>query len=174
MPPPLALRPVESGDLEFLFHVYASTREEELAVVSWSPAEKEAFLRQQFNAQDRYYRTTFTDAQFSIICAESEAIGRLYVWRQPDELRIIDISLLPAWRGRGVGGRLLRELLVEAAATSRRVTIHVEKHNPALRLYERLGFRPVSDNGVYWQMEWVPGAKADAAGAEAAGGGVLP
>jgi ribosomal protein S18 acetylase RimI-like enzyme len=161
---PIALRPVEPGDLEFLFHVYASTREEELAVVSWSASERETFLRQQFTAQDRYYRATFPEAQFSIVCAESEAIGRLYVWRQPDELRIIDISLLPAWRGRGVGGQLLRELLAEAAASSRRGTIHVEKHNPALRLYERLGFRPVSDNEVYWLMEWVPGAESGAAG----------
>jgi len=150
----ITLRPVQAIDLEFLFQVYASTRTDELSVVPWSPSEKEAFLRQQFEAQHRHYRSAYADGQFSIVSAGSEDIGRLYVWRGPGELRIIDIALLPAWRGRGMGGQLIRALLDEGAAAGLRVSIHVEQHNPALRLYQRLGFKPVSNNGVYWLLEW--------------------
>lgn len=154
----VALRPVQPGDLEFLFRVYASTREEELSVVAWTIAERESFLRQQFMAQDRHYRQIFPEARFDIISVSGTDIGRLYSVRQPDELRVIDISLLPAWRGKGIGSQLLRELLTEAAAACQRVTIHVEKHNPALRLYHRLGFKPVSDAGIYWLMTWTVSA----------------
>lgn len=134
--------------------MYASTRAEELGIVPWSPSEKEAFLGQQFEAQHRHYQCAYADGQFSIVSAGTEDIGRLYVWRGTEELRIIDIALLPAWRGRGIGGGLIRTLLDEAANTGKRVSIHVEQHNPALRLYQRLGFKPVSDNGIYWLMEW--------------------
>lgn len=123
-------------------------------MVPWSAAQKEAFLRQQFEAQSRHYQGAYPDGQFDIIRAGSEDIGRLYVWRQPGELRIIDIALFPNWRRRGIGGRLLRGLLEEAADANQRVSIHVEKNNPALHLYRRLGFREVSDSGVYWLMEW--------------------
>ena len=59
----------------------------------------------------------------------------------------MDIALLPEYRGRGIGTALLEELLVEADATGRRVTIHVERFNPARRLYERLGFVEAGDPG---------------------------
>ncbi len=150
----ISLRPVQATDLVFLFQVYAGTRAEELAVVPWAPAAKDAFLRQQFEAQHRHYQTAYGDGQFSVVCLGAEDIGRLYVWRGNDDLRIIDIALLPGWRGRGLGSQLIRTLLDEAAAARKRVSIHVEQHNPALRLYQRLGFKPVAENGVYWLMEW--------------------
>lgn len=157
----ISLRPIQASDREFLFQLYAGTREEELAVVPWTAAQKEAFLRQQFDAQTRHYEMAFVDGRFDIIRAGSEDIGRLYVWRQPGELRIVDIALLPAWRGRGIGTALINDLLSEAAAGDQRVTIHVEKNNPALRLYLRLGFRERADNGAYWLMESKAGATAN-------------
>jgi ribosomal protein S18 acetylase RimI-like enzyme len=152
--PEVSLRPVVPGDEEMLFRIYASTREEELSVLNWSAAAQDAFLRQQFTAQDRHYQQAFAGAQFSLLVVSGEAIGRLYIWREAAGLRIIDLALLPEWRGRGIGSRLLRGLLEEAAANRQRVVIHVEANNPARRLYDRLGFRAVSNNGVYRQMEW--------------------
>lgn len=153
---PISLRPVQATDLDFLFQVYASTRTEELAVVPWSPAEKDAFLRQQFDAQHRHYQAAYPDARFEIVSTGLEDIGRLYVWRGSEELRIIDVTLLPAWRGRGIGGGLIRALLIEASAAGKRVSIHVEQHNSALRLYQRLGFKPVTGHGLYLLLEWRP------------------
>jgi ribosomal protein S18 acetylase RimI-like enzyme len=147
------LRPVEPGDDEFLYRVYATTRAEELAVVPWDDAGKEAFLRMQFTAQDGYYHEQMPDASYQVVLVDGLAAGRLYVDRRADEIHVIDIALLPEHRGQGLGTALLRELLDEADAAGKPVSIHVERFNPALRLYERLGFAPVEDQGVYLLLE---------------------
>lgn len=149
----VSLRPMHDEDLGFLERLYASTREEELAPLDWTPDQKRAFLASQFEAQHRYYVEQFRDAAFDVIERGGRAIGRLYVDRRDDELRIIDIALLPEARGSGIGSALLGELLEEASQRGVAVRIHVERNNPALRLYERLGFVPVEDQGVYWLME---------------------
>ena len=147
------LRTARPDDREFLYRVYASTRTEELAVVPWDEAEKDTFLRAQFDSQDRWYRENYTHATFEVIEVDGEPAGRLYLHRGEREIRIVDIALLPEHRGNGVGSALLRDLLAEADAAGQRVTIHVERFNPALRLYERLGFTVAEDKGVYLFLE---------------------
>ncbi len=150
----ITLRSITNQDDEFLCRVYASTRAEELAPVPWTPEEKNAFLRMQFNAQTKSYTENYRGAQFQIILVDGAPAGRLYVARWKKEIRIIDIALLPEYRNRGIGSQLLRDLLAEGQARGLPVTIHVERNNPALRLYTRLGFRPIQDKGVYLLMEW--------------------
>jgi ribosomal protein S18 acetylase RimI-like enzyme len=150
------LRPVEPGDEEFLYRVYAGTRTEELAVVAWDDAAKEAFLRMQFTAQDRHYHDQMPDASYEVVLVDGEPAGRLYVDRRANEIHVVDIALLPEHRGRGLGTRLMREVLAEADAAGTRVTIYVERFNPALRLYERLGFSRISEEGVYLLLERQP------------------
>lgn len=149
----LTFRPITEADAEFLYEVYASTRKEELAPLDWSDAQKADFLRMQFNAQHAFYQQEFADAAYQVLLWKGQPIGRLYVLRRPDEIRIIDIAILPAWRQQGIGGALLRDLLAEGQAAGVPVRIHVEKQNPALRLYERLGFKPLEDHGVYLFLE---------------------
>jgi ribosomal protein S18 acetylase RimI-like enzyme len=127
-----------------------------MAVVPWDDAQKEAFLRSQFEAQDAWYREHYADASFDVILVDGEPAGRLYVHRGDRETRIVDIALLPEYRGNGIGTTLLRDLLAEADAAGKRVTIHVERFNPALRLYERLGFCIAEDKGVYLFLERPP------------------
>ena len=155
----LALRPVEPGDEEFLYRVYASTREAELSLVDWDEAQKAAFLRQQFDAQSRYYREHYAEAAFDVVLSGGRSVGRLCVARWPEEIRIVDIALLPGHRGLGIGTRLLDILVSESEASGKPLSIHVERFNPALRLYERLGFRAVEDKGVYLLMERPPRAR---------------
>ena len=154
----ITLRPIEPDDEEFLYRVYAGTREAELAQVDWDAAQKEAFLRMQFTAQHQYYQEHYAGAAFQVILTQSRPAGRLYVARWPDEIRIVDIALLPEHRNAGIGTVLLQELLAEGAESSKRVSIHVEQFNPALRLYARLGFSRIADRGVYYLMEWSPAA----------------
>ncbi len=156
----ITLRPMTDADLPFLLRVYASTREEELQVTGWSREQKDAFLQQQFQAQHSAYTQQPAGTRFDVILEGDEPIGRLYVRRSADELRIVDIALLTEQRGRGIGGALVRDLLAEAEAAGKPVRIHVESNNPALTLYRRLGFRRVGDTGVYYLMEW----NADGAG----------
>jgi ribosomal protein S18 acetylase RimI-like enzyme len=156
-PPGLTLRPVEEADEPFLYRVYASTREAELALTGWDEGQREAFLRQQFDAQQAHYGQHYRDAAFQVVLRDGVPAGRLYVARWADEIRIVDIALLPQFRNAGIGTALLRGLLEEGATTGKRVSIHVERFNPALRLYARLGFRLVEDKGVYLLLEWTPG-----------------
>jgi ribosomal protein S18 acetylase RimI-like enzyme len=152
----IALRPVRTEDAEFLFRVYASTRVDEMALTDWSRAEQHALLQMQFNAQHQHYQTHFHDACFDIIERDGQEIGRLYVDRRAESIHIIDIALLPEHRKGGVGNLLLQALLVEASAAGLPVNIHVERNNPALQWYERLGFVHVSDQGIYCFMRWSP------------------
>ena len=152
----VVLRPVTSADRDFLVGVYGSTRDSELSQVQWAPGQREAFVRMQFDAQDAEYRKRNPEGTFDVIEVDGRPAGRLYVDRRPDDIRIVDISLLPEFRGAGVGGELIAQLQDEAAASGRTLSIHVEIHNRAEELYTRLGFSVVDEHGVYRRMEWVP------------------
>lgn len=158
--PTISLRPTTPDDRGFLARVYASTREQELARVPFSPAEKAAFLEQQFEAQSRHYAQHYHDTSFEVIEVEGVPVGRLIVGRWAREIRVVDIALLPEHRGQGVGNRVLVPVLAEADARGVPTTIHVEVFNPAQRLYRRLGFVPVDEpeeGTVYLLWERPPG-----------------
>jgi ribosomal protein S18 acetylase RimI-like enzyme len=150
----IGLRPIDQEDQPFLLAVYASTRQQELTVLPWDDAQKAAFVRMQFEAQHAQYQEHYAGASFDIILLEDRPAGRFYVYRAADEIRIVDIALLPEHVNRGIGTALLKGLQAEAAAAGKPLRIHVERFNPALRLYERLGFRVIADRGIYLFMEW--------------------
>jgi ribosomal protein S18 acetylase RimI-like enzyme len=163
---PIKLRDVLAADEPFLFEVYASTRAEEMALVPWDEEQRKSFLRMQFVAQHSHYRDQFPAASYRVILRDNSPVGRLYVLKEKDKIRILDITLLPEHRNRGIGTALLRELLDEAAPSKKRVLIYVETFNPSLRLFARLGFKSISEEGINFLMEWRPedGALAGAAG----------
>ncbi len=151
----LTFRRIADADLPFLARVYASTRAEELAVVTtMTHRQKAEFLAAQFHLQHAHYQKYYPAADWLVTMREGEDAGRLYIERWPSQHRIIDIAFLPQHRGRGSGEALLRDLMDEAAAVAKDVSIHVEKHNPAMRLYLRLGFVTEEDKGVYDLMRW--------------------
>lgn len=152
------LRPARPEDREHLLAVYASTRAEELSPVPWTEEQKAAFVKMQFDAQDAHYRAHYGGATYEVIEVDGVPAGRLYLHRKPKEIRLMDIALLPSFRGAGIGTRLLAELITEAKGRGVPLTIHVEISNPARRLYERLGFAPVEEHGVHLLMERRPEA----------------
>jgi ribosomal protein S18 acetylase RimI-like enzyme len=151
-----ALRPESDADIPFLSRLYASVREDEFTRVPWSADQKQAFLTSQFQAQRLHYRTYFGECAFDVIEQRGEPAGRLYLDIRQTQLHIIDIALLPAWRGRGIGTAILKALQGAGRTSGKGVGIMVEKFNPALRLYRRLGFTDIADHGVYLEMEWLP------------------
>jgi ribosomal protein S18 acetylase RimI-like enzyme len=150
------LRPIRDADREFLVALYASTRERELEATGWNASERDAFVRMQFDLQDRNYRASFPTAEHSLIVLGDEAIGRLIVDPGPLEIRVIDISLMPDARGRGIGSALLRRVLAEATVNGVPVRLSVDAVNPARHLYERLGFVVTDASSVYMSLEWRP------------------
>lgn len=155
----LTLRPATENDLDFLKGVYASTRLDELKATGWTQAQLEEFLAMQFNAQHTFYKEQFAKADFDIVQCNGDDVGRLYLDDRDEEIRIVDIALLPPFRGLGLGTRLLNQVMTRADSERKLVRIHVEKNNPALTLYQRLGFTEVADKGVYLLMEKSPSAK---------------
>jgi ribosomal protein S18 acetylase RimI-like enzyme len=150
----VTLRPVRPEDEDFLFEVYASTRTDELAPLGWSEAQRTEFLRLQFAAQCRHYNAHFPAAGHQIIFMAARPVGRIWVDRRTDEIRIVDMSLLPSARSSGIGTHLLREWIAEAAQAGLPLRFSVEKNNlRAFPLYERLGFVVVGDISTHFLME---------------------
>lgn len=144
-----------------MLRVYAGVRTPELDAAGMPPEQRSAFVAMQFEAQSRHY-ATYRDTSFEVVLVDGEQAGRLIVARWPEEIRVVDIALLPEFRGGGIGGGLMRGLIEEADERGVKTSIHVERFNPARRLYARLGFRPVSEAGVYLLLERSPRAAAQA------------
>jgi ribosomal protein S18 acetylase RimI-like enzyme len=166
----VSLRTVLPGDQQLLREIYASTRDAEMAVVPWDEATKRQFLDMQWRAQTRHFDTHNPAADYSIILRDGEPIGRLYVDRSAAHIQLLDIALLPSHRAQGIGTLLLNELMDEARRERRALRCHVEVFNRAWRLYERLGFRPIAEAGMYMELEWIPDAVVDSTRSAAAAG----
>lgn len=155
--PRVELRPVAPGDEEFLLDVYADSRADEMALVPWTDEQKRAFLRSQLAAQRGEYEARFPRADYHVILVDGERAGRLWVARTPEQIRLLDISILAPFRDRGVGTRLVRALMDEAAAGGLPLRHFVFQLNAAaLRFYERLGFRQTGEFQGYLMMEFAP------------------
>lgn len=149
----VALRPRTDADLAFLAGLYASVREDELRQVDWPAARKEAFLHDQFSKQHAHYLEHYPQAVWLVIECEGVAVGRLYAEQTGAEIRLMEVSLLPQYRNRGIGSALLQALLEHADQAGLPVSLHVEPFNPAYRLYERAGFATLETRGVYCFMQ---------------------
>ena len=147
------LRPATPADQDFLFAVFASTRSEELSLSGWDDAQKQAFLAMQFNAQSQQYSMCYPHADRSIVLLEDLPIGRFLVDRSGNDIILVDIALLPEHRNGGIGTSLIQLLLAEASSAHKSVSLHVLRWSAAARLYERLGFIVVGDDGVYLEMK---------------------
>jgi GNAT superfamily N-acetyltransferase len=152
-PPPYQLRSAGPEDEGFLFHLYCTTRAEEVAAWGWPPVQRDLFLQMQYRGLTQQY-AQLRDTEHQLILRDGHPAGRLLVARWPEQLRVVDVALLPEYRGSGLGTALLRALQAEAKEAGKPLRLRVLKTNPAARLYARLGFVPLDDDGLYVQMEW--------------------
>jgi len=150
---PVCSRPIADEDMDFLHCLYTSTRLSEMAATGWSEGQTEAFLRMQFRLQHTQYTQNYPGASFDIVLVDGISAGRLYVNRTENRMRIIDIALLPEFRGRGIGGRIMRELIDEADAKRLLMSLHVGINNPILQFYRVLGFKEIELSAIYYYME---------------------
>ena len=155
-PANVTLRSVGPDDQDFLIEVYGSTRADELALVPWTDEQRQAFIQYQFTAQQDHYLKTYPGASHDVIVSNGRRVGRLYVARLDHEIRIVDITLLPAERNAGIGSYLIKQLLDEANRTRKLTRIYVEDFNPSLRLFERFGFSRSEQQGVHILMQKTP------------------
>ena len=149
----ITLRPVVAADDDFLFIVYASTRRDEVAAFGWDISQQDAFLKMQCAAQQRSFEMNGDGVSHQIILLDDKPVGRILVVRTTEEIRLVDIALLPANQGHGIGTALIKELLDDGDRDGLPVRLMVLKGNRAALLYDRLGFIRTGDNGVHIQME---------------------
>jgi len=150
----IGFRPIKDNpeDLEFLYKVYASTRAEEMAMTGWEHQEIDKFLRSQFELQHKQYMQNYKNGKFDIILYHKAPVGRLYVDRRKDDIRIVDIALLTEYRRQGIGSKIMKELIAESEEKKVSLSLHVEHNNPAMGLYEHLGFEKKELVGIYYFM----------------------
>ncbi len=152
----IELRHVEEKDESFIETIYGSTREDELKLTNWPEQQKKAFIIMQSMAQLAEYKAKFPGAAFQVIIYKKQDAGRFYTWENDTEIRLIDITLLPAFRGKGIGIFLLKELIKKSNKVQKKISLHVEPDNPALYLYSSLGFIRIKNNGRHYYMERNP------------------
>jgi len=152
--PDLRLREATPEDQSFLFEVYASTRIEELEGMGWDDNQKQAFIRMQFLARE----SSYPRVDDRIILLDGRPVGRMMVDRNESAILLRDIAILTEYRNAGIGSRLIHDLMNEATAADKPIELHVVSTSPAVRLYERLGFRRTSSEleAAYLEMKWVP------------------
>jgi GNAT superfamily N-acetyltransferase len=154
----ITFRPVGPDDDAFLLELYASTRADEMRMVPWTAEQQHAFVKTQFTAQQEHYQMKYPMANHEIILSSERPVGHVYVARLAEEIRIVDITVMPRERNRGIGSFWLSRLLNEAGSTGKVVRIYVENFSPSLRLFERLRFKQVEEHGIHLLLEWSPNA----------------
>lgn len=147
-------RAANENDRIFVQKLYVATRRAEFTGIGWDAAQIENFLVMQFDLQSRAYAMQFPGAAHSVIEFEKKAVGRLIVYSGAEETRLVDIAILPEFRGRGIGIFTMRELQREATAENKTLVLRVLKTNDrAVAFYEKLGFVRADEN-LYWAMNW--------------------
>lgn len=146
----LSLIPVKESDKPFLIELYSSTRAEEMATVPWSDEQKQAFLQKQFEAQNISYRERYPNASFDIIKLNDERIGRFYLAELADEIRIIDLAVLPQHFNREFYIKLIEKVLKKGEIDGKPVQIYLESFNPLAEIFARLGFQKAGEHGIYF------------------------
>ncbi len=164
MSAPLTFRPIRPADRPFLFRVFSASRPD-IHAARLPAEEKQALLRMQFEAQHQDYTANYPDAAFLIVMLGTVSVGRLYLHRRSDEIRVVDIALLPEFRNRGLGTTLMLDVLREGELAGKPVRIHVEKFNRAMSFYQRLGFTVIRDVDTHFLMECAPPPRPTIVGA---------
>lgn len=156
----ITMRKAVPEDESFFIQLYISTRQEEVAAWDWTEEQLHHFLHMQFSLQQQSYSLRYPDAEHHIIMDNHTPLGRMVLHHGQDEILLVDLSLLHAFRNQGIGAALLKELQEKAASNNSSIRLHVFHSNPAQRLYERLGFQKIAEESLYIRMQWQPGMQA--------------
>lgn len=154
----VSLRLVRPEDDDFLLRLYTAGRINELKVVGWNDQQIEQFCEMQYRSRESQYNLIYKGALDQIVELNGEAVGRLQVLESNIEIRLVDIAVLPGFQNRGLGTKLLEGLKRDASVAKKPLRLHALITSQGIRLYERLGFERLSDDGAYIEMELRPNA----------------
>lgn len=132
------LRPATPADRDLCYELHrAAMRDYVEAIWGWDE-----------EASRAYHDRGFDPDKTRIITVDGHEAGVLIVDYRPTEIYLGRIELHPDYQGDGIGSRLIRRLLREAAGRGQPLLLDVLVVNPrAYSLYQRLGFREVGRHG---------------------------
>ena len=154
-PEEISSRLATPQDEPFLRQLFYIVRAPEFEAAGMSYDQLEPFLAQQYHAMRTYYAQAFPETEYRILDLAGQLVG-YEALRVTHELHLIDIALVPEYRNFGIGTYRMRLLQALATTTNKSVLLSVEVFNPAKRLYERLGFTVIEEEGIYQRMLWRP------------------
>jgi ribosomal protein S18 acetylase RimI-like enzyme len=150
------LRPATADDESFLYAVFCTTWEHEVSAMP-NPSLVQHYLRIQYTAQPRRFAQRFPGHERWVVTYAGQPAGRFFMHRSPSILHVVEITLLPEYRSRGIGSSLLRGVMDEAAAAGQSVSLRVARRNVrAANLYNAVGFRLVTMDDQDSYFEWTP------------------
>jgi GNAT superfamily N-acetyltransferase len=139
--PDVALRAAQEQDVPFLLR---------LREIAMDPHHRAAGVYQTPAEMEERVRSHWEEAR--VIEVDGQSAGLWKLWRREDAWWILQVQLMPEHQGRGIGASLIRGLQAEARESGMPLKLMVLKANPALRLYERLGFVVVGDDDHGYEM----------------------
>jgi ribosomal protein S18 acetylase RimI-like enzyme len=150
----ISLRTETPEDEPFLRRLIVETIAASLGASSWPEPMRTPLLEIQYSARRQSVRGNSPNGDSQLILVDGESAGWLYRAELPDEIRLVEIMVADAHRGKGVGTAVLSTVLSEAQEKSKPVRLSVDLRNSgAFRLYERLGFRRVAGDELQHVME---------------------
>jgi ribosomal protein S18 acetylase RimI-like enzyme len=155
----IRLRNAAAADEPFLFALFACDKALEFAPLGWSPEQLQPLLEMQYRARRQSWAQVYPAAVDSILVLDDGTpVGRQLVDWQTDHYRLVDLAVLAEYRNRGIGSWVFRAAQERAAAEDVALRLRVLRTNPALRLYERLGFTEIARDEFAFELEWRPAA----------------
>lgn len=153
----ITLRPTLPEDQPFCLHLFTLVKTEELQAWQWDETLRARLMHMQFAAHEQHFRQCRETVSDSIVSVEpaAQAIGRMVVLRGAG-LHLADLTLLPEFRSRGIGSRLISDLQAQAAGEGLSLRLQCNPGNPALHLYLRLGFQVIEPGVAHSLLEWRP------------------
>ena len=150
------LRPCTEADNAFVYDVFSTTWEHEVAALPNQNLAQHV-LRIQHIAQERRFASRYPGLQRYIVVRDGQSAGRLYVHESDSLLEVVDLTLMPSFRDHGIGTRIFHELFEHATREGQTISLRVERRNErATMLYSQLGFDLVSVDDLDNHFEWAP------------------
>jgi ribosomal protein S18 acetylase RimI-like enzyme len=138
---PYTLRPAQPADMDFLFALHRSTMRAYVERIwGWDDDVQKARFAEYYPTAERR------------IVVDGVDVGALAIDYRPDAVFVVNIEILPAFQGQGLGAQILTDIIGRAQDDGRAVELQVLKVNPARRLYERLGFQVTGETETHYLM----------------------
>lgn len=152
----ITTRPSVAEDSAFMLELYASTSKDVLDDLGWTIGSQRTFVIMQAQTEEWNRARLYPGMDRLTICVDDMPVGRLLVCMRNNMLHLVDLSLLPRFRGNGIGTQLMTEILEEARNARVPVKVKVRKESGAIRFVERLGFATPTDLGTTVELTWMP------------------